>query len=133
MDFHLLFMQPMSFEPTPSPTPLPTPTPIVARSLETIMLQYVHEYELALFWWALRVSFYYLFVREITSSFLPAILKSAKAYVESFFPPSLVSIAEPVVEECLDTAYGAALDGISKTVESLEAARADPAQKLKTR
>ena len=86
------------------------------------MYRYIHEYEIALFWWAFRVAFYYLLTREVIFYLLPAFLKSCKAYVESFFPPSLVDAVEAVAEECVNNVLDTAMEQMTETVDELEAA-----------
>ena len=98
----------------------------VPSSFDSIMYRYIHEYEIALFWWAFRVAFYWVLTREIGFYLLPAILKSCKTYVESFFPKPLVDIAEAVAEGVLDElesdvdeAVDAAADAISAASQAL--------------
>jgi hypothetical protein len=123
MDYHLLFF---TLTPSPSPSPL-TPPP---SAFDSILYRYIHEYEIALFWWAFRAAFYYLLVRELIYCALPVFLKSCKAYVESFFPASLVDTVEEDAVEMAEDILNEAMDDLSGAVDALKTGvAANPASK----
>jgi len=109
MDYHLLFST-------------ATPSPTVAKTFEAIMTNVIHEYELALFWWALRLAFYYILARELVYTFIPWCLWSLKAYIESFFPLPLIGMARAAADAAVDAAEDAAedlLEGAGDVIEGV--------------
>jgi len=108
MDYHLLFM-----------TATPTPT-VAARTFEAIMTNVIHEYELALFWWAMRLVFYYILARETVYTFIPWCLWSLKGYVESFFPAPLVGMERAAVEFAADAIEKSTEEVLEEAEDAIE-------------
>lgn len=116
MDYYLLFSTA-----TPSPT-----TTTATKTFEAIMTNVIHEYELALFWWALRLAFYYILAREVIYTCIPWCLWSLKAYVESFFPLPLIGMARAAADAAEDILEEVA-EGVEDMIEQVDAMHVNPA------